>query len=255
MERQKPQAGELHSPVPPSQRSARRSLTSQRAEILQRRARKPRNRAQLKQKAWDRGPARIIRSSCAASFTRSLCLTVCGSSFLPVSIGAHGLYSKAPFPARAPFPFVYFPPQRLAGSKQCSSNTNVPVDPPGKLVTMLQGRIYLFYFASPCFCSSEGQVCIHNGLPWGTLPLCLNLNLSALGSGDILTQFSCEWPQDRRNQHIPSLKLIIPEIFARLMVFLLYFLPPHHFYIKKLASRPQGDFETLVYHLLCQLSE
>ena len=42
-------------------------------------------------------------------------------------------------------------------------------------------------------------VSIHNGLPQGTLPLCLNVKVPLLGSQrDILTLPTCEWLQRKK---------------------------------------------------------
>ena len=50
-------------------------------------------------------------------------------------------------------------------------------------------------------------VSIHDGLPRGTLPLCLNVKLKCLCSAHRETLPTCEWLQKRRNEHIPFLML------------------------------------------------
>ena len=54
-------------------------------------------------------------------------------------------------------------------------------------------------FASCCFCSLKGYCLYHNGLPRGTLSLCLNAKPSAFVLGNILTLFTCGWLQEGRN--------------------------------------------------------
>ena len=54
-------------------------------------------------------------------------------------------------------------------------------------------------FASCCFCSLKGYRLYHNGLPRGTLSLCLNAKPSAFVQGNILTLFTCGWLQEGIN--------------------------------------------------------
>ena len=52
---------------------------------------------------------------------------------------------------------------------------------------------------------------LHNGLPRGTLPLCLNVKVPLFSSQrNILTLPTCEWLQERRNEHIRFQRLVKP---------------------------------------------
>ena len=104
---------------------------------------------------------------------------------------------------------------------------------------------YYYYFSSQCLCYLEEQnltpcwICffyfnlcfplllftkkilsIHNGLPQGTLPLCLKVKPKCLGIADPF--LTCEWKEEI-NTSLPQGRPF-QEIFKRLWAFLLYFL-------------------------------
>ena len=79
-------------------------------------------------------------------------------------------------------------------------------------------------FASRCFCSLKGyclyiMACLREPCPSAWM-----LNQGAFVQGNIPTLSTCGWLQERRNEHIPSLRLAIPGDICKTMAFLLYFL-------------------------------
>ena len=91
-----------------------------------------------------------------------------------------------------------------------------------------------FTWCLPLLLFTKRILSIFNSLPQGTLLLCLNIL------------------QERRNQHISSLRLAISGDIYKTYDLSTSHLPPFSVQWKNLASRPpkNGYFETLVCHLL-----
>ena len=141
------------------------------------------------------------------------CLTLCNPmDCIPRSSSVHGILQ-----ARIP-EWVAMPSSR--GSSWPGDWTYV------SSVSALAGW---FFTTSAIWEAPSIAISIHNGLPQGTLPLCLNVKLKCLCSAHRETFWSCEWLQKRKKiKACPPQSWPSQELFCKpygLLTFLPHLLP------------------------------
>ena len=189
-------------------------------------------------------------SQCAGlSLSQPLLLRSTGSRRTGLAIVAHG-------PSRSAACGI-FPDQ---GSNPCPLHWQADSQP-----LRHQGSPCFFYFnlcSLLLFVTTVAKrmlsiaIGIHNGLPWGTLPLCLKVKLKCLCSAHRETFWSCPSVNGCKKEEIntsPPWGWPSQEMFARLVAFLLYFLTssPSLFHKRDWHSDLNNMvLSTLIRHLL-----